>query len=119
MSDYLDAEILAGLRELNSDDPKFIKEFMALFLETAPPRMESLNAAIQSKNAKLIAQEAHALKSSCSSVGAKVMTELCFDLEKMGKANDIALAPDAFQALERAFAAAKADILNLPEMKAA
>jgi HPt (histidine-containing phosphotransfer) domain-containing protein len=55
--------------------------------------LNSLNIAIQANNAAKVRELAHTLKGSCASMGIAGLAGICQDIENMGKANDLALAP--------------------------
>jgi HPt (histidine-containing phosphotransfer) domain-containing protein len=116
----IDAEILQSLRELNTrDEPQFVRDFFILFIKTVPERIDALEKAVKSENSLALFHEAHALKSSCASVGANAMMEICSQLEQMGKKKSVARAPEKFAELKKEYDAVHADILDLPELKAA
>jgi HPt (histidine-containing phosphotransfer) domain-containing protein len=117
MPNALDAEILASLRELNTaEEPTFVKDFMGLFLKTVPVRLEAIRAACDSQNSKVLAQESHALKSSCASVGANQMTALCAELENLGKSQSLQEAPAKLAKLIEEYETTKTEVLQLPEL---
>ncbi len=118
MHETLDTEILKSLRELNTPtEPTFLKDFMMLFLSTVPARIAAISNACETKNAKKILQESHALKSSCLSVGANRMTTVCDELEQNGINNKLENVDQLFAQLNIAYDTTKTAILALPELK--
>lgn len=118
MSKSLDPEILASLRELNSDDdPYFIRNFMDLFIKTVPDRITAIRTAILEEDHINLAREAHALKSNCSSVGANKLRELSLQLEQLGKSNSTNNASTIVESLESEFSRVCNEIRELPEVK--
>jgi signal transduction histidine kinase/CheY-like chemotaxis protein/HPt (histidine-containing phosphotransfer) domain-containing protein len=82
----LDEDVIQSLRELGGeDDPGLLAELAELFLEDAPPRIADLQRALESNDTKLLQETAHALKSSCGNLGALLLSEMCRELEAMGR----------------------------------
>ncbi|WP_016952757.1 Hpt domain-containing protein [Anabaena sp. PCC 7108] len=72
------------------------EEFMQIidsYLEDTPKRLQSLSNAIIQENAKTLQLEAHSLKSSSAIVGAKNLSLLCKQLEKLGRDSNTNDAP--------------------------
>jgi two-component system, sensor histidine kinase and response regulator len=114
----IDAEILASLRELQSDDsPHFLKEYFTAFLEQIPARLETISSAIASGNAKSVAFDAHALKSSCANSGANRLAALCAQLEQLGKSGSLQGAFELAKEVKDEAAKVTAEIRALPELK--
>jgi two-component system sensor histidine kinase/response regulator len=82
----IDPEMMGHLRALRTspDDP-IVSEIIDLFLEDAPPRINDMRRAFEAGDALRMARAAHALKSSCGNMGAARMTELCDELELLGR----------------------------------
>lgn len=85
MHNAIDPEVINGLRELSDGDSALLEELVGLFLEDTPPRLDSLQAALDSGDPEGLEAAAHALKSSCGNIGALVMADLCKELELLGK----------------------------------
>ena len=81
----LDEAVLQSLRALSFGAGDFLREVADLFLVDVPPRLESITAAAQRKDAAELASAAHALKSSAGNIGATRMHALSWKLEQMGK----------------------------------
>ena len=64
-------------------------DLVDLFLVDTPDRMESLNAALESKDAKALEEAAHALKSSCGNLGAMGLSVLFTEIEMKGRQSDL------------------------------
>ncbi|HVE21190.1 MAG TPA: ATP-binding protein [Acidocella sp.] len=71
----LDETIVANLRRLG--DSTFIDELFSDFLIDATDTIESLSAAAAQGNTTVFRNQAHALQSSASNVGARALAELC------------------------------------------
>jgi two-component system, sensor histidine kinase and response regulator len=86
----LDMEVVAALRELGGDDdPELFAEFVTLFLEDTPPRLQALIEGLQSTDANAVRQSAHALKSSTANLGAMGLSELFRAIEVAGREGDL------------------------------
>ncbi len=86
MENVLDAETLKELKESICDN--VITEFVMLidsYLEDSPQRLQALGDAITQDNAKTLRLEAHTLKSSSAIFGAKKFSNLCKQLEDLGR----------------------------------
>lgn len=72
---------------------ELLPELAPMLLEDAPEMLKSLTLAIQAGNGGKVKELAHTLKGSCASMGIIGLAAICQDIENMGKANDLALAP--------------------------
>jgi two-component system, sensor histidine kinase and response regulator len=70
----LDADFIASVR---GSRPQFFIRLLDLFAGYGPVAMEQLVAGREDRNAGVIAQAAHSLKSSSANVGAMYLSELC------------------------------------------
>jgi PAS domain S-box-containing protein len=80
------------------DDLAFVEELLDIFFESAPKRIQGLDAAIRAGNAALVSREAHSLKSSAANFGATAMADLCLALEERAGRGDLS---DACAGLDR------------------
>jgi len=86
----LDHEVIAALRELGGDDdPGLFVELVNLFLDDAPERIRSLRESLDKKDPTMLAQAAHALKSSSANLGAVGLSALFRDIEAAGRDKDL------------------------------
>jgi PAS domain S-box-containing protein len=76
------------LEELVGRDPDVIREFLRAFWISTTKTAAELEAACLNRNAGLIADLAHKLKSPARSVGAMRLAELCDELQRAAKASD-------------------------------
>ena len=83
-------ELRESMGEIAED---LLPELAPMLLEDAPEMLKSLNLAIQAGNPTKVKELAHTLKGSCASMGIVNLAAICQDIENMGKANDLALAP--------------------------
>jgi len=83
----LDPDVVAGLEQLGleSDNPAFIAQLVALFAANAPARFARAAAAVAARDGATLESVAHTLKSNCAMLGANRMAAFCRDLEAMGE----------------------------------
>jgi signal transduction histidine kinase/DNA-binding response OmpR family regulator len=83
----LDGEAFAALKTLCEDeDPQFLLDLIAQFIQDAAARLDTLRAAAAANDATVLERTAHALKSSSAYVGALHMARLCQELQLLGAA---------------------------------
>ena len=84
----LDMEVIQSLRELGGDDdPGLVVELIDLFLSDAPIRMSEVDQGFDNQNFELLERAAHTLKSSSANIGARGLSEICFEIEKKAREN--------------------------------
>lgn len=76
------------LMEIMGDNPEMHYRLLQKFLHRAKEQMAEIAEAKQSQDMLLLANTAHTLKSSASSMGAIKLGEMCNVLEKLGKEGD-------------------------------
>ncbi|MDP9474716.1 MAG: response regulator [Actinomycetota bacterium] len=104
----LDRSALDGLRELSGPgEPDILAELVGLFLEDAPPRLQTLREALAEGDARRVKEISHALKGSSSNMGAARMAEICAQLEDVGATGDLNKTSDLLDRLEKEFAKAR------------
>ena len=86
----IDRGAIRRLHELktSADDP-IVVEILDLFLEDAPERMSEISRAFEAADGEGMGRAAHALKSSCGSIGALRMHALLSEIESMGRRAEI------------------------------
>ena len=88
------SKMLSELQESMGDIAEdLLPELAPMLLEDAPEMLKSLNLAIQAGNAAKVKELAHTLKGSCASMGIVGLAAICQEIENLGKANELALAP--------------------------
>ncbi len=68
---------------------EILDELRNLFLEHAPPMYDSILAAIETRNADVLAKDAHSFKGACATYGAPRLSQVCKILELSAKAGDL------------------------------
>jgi HPt (histidine-containing phosphotransfer) domain-containing protein len=101
MSSSLDPDIILSLRNLEAEsEPGFVAQIYRLFLDGIPQRMDRMKAAMAIDDRKMIASEAHAMKSSAGNIGALKLSQLCQNLEGYARSTDPAGRADSHRLLE-------------------
>ncbi len=82
----IDFDYLRGLEDLNIEgQPDLASELIEFFLQNAPQKIATIEAAMTSDNLVTIQREAHSLKSTCHNVGARRLAMLCAQIEESEK----------------------------------
>jgi CheY-like chemotaxis protein/HPt (histidine-containing phosphotransfer) domain-containing protein len=97
----LDESVLEGLRELG--DSSLLDELVELFVGETPSRLTALRDAVEGEDAEAVEQTAHALKGSCSNMGAWRMANLCAEFQELGRSGDLTPAPELLVQLQAEF----------------
>lgn len=80
-------------------DSELLAEVARLFLMDSPRSMGEIRKAIDEGDAKLLEREAHSLKGSASNFGAQPVVDAALALEQMGRAGNLAAAPEGLNRL--------------------
>ncbi len=96
MTESINFEMVDELRELMEDD---FPELIEIFLDDSDNRVSALKQAIEQSDATAIRDEAHGLKGSCSNLGADKLSDISFELETMGRLEQLLEIDEAFQRL--------------------
>ncbi|MEG3894215.1 MULTISPECIES: response regulator [unclassified Microcoleus] len=82
----IDYHVLENLRELDDEeDPDFLGELIKIYLLDAPQHLETIKEAIFLGDADSLKLASHTLKSSSANLGAVSFSEVCKELEYMGR----------------------------------
>jgi signal transduction histidine kinase/CheY-like chemotaxis protein/HPt (histidine-containing phosphotransfer) domain-containing protein len=110
----IDPSALDELRQLD-EGAEILGELIDIYLEDTPQRLEALAKAVAEGDAVGIREHAHSLKSSCAQLGAAHLSDLCRQLETLGRDGDLgptaslmAEAQAEFPRVQEALAAEKA-----------
>jgi HPt (histidine-containing phosphotransfer) domain-containing protein len=104
----VDVSSLLELRQLQQPGkPDAIARIVSHFLEETSQRLAALHRAIDTADAKLLEQTAHALKGISGTVGANEMLDLAVRLEEFGRSGRTDGAAEVVTALEGAVARAR------------
>ncbi len=86
----INANILQNLREYDDDDDPFVDTLIHDYLADAPQKVEEIKLAIETQDIMRLKEAAHTLKSSSAQLGAMTFSELCKELEYMGRTGMVA-----------------------------
>lgn len=87
------------LEEMTGGDSDFVRELLQEFLNTVPPLMQQIRAAIDAGDSTTLAQAAHTLKGSARSVGAHRLAEAAQVVERAAREHHLETAAEAAQTL--------------------
>jgi len=97
----LDARALANIRALERDGAADVLERMAaLYRENANEEIERMRDAAAAGDAGALERAAHTLKTCSANVGATRLADRCLDLERRGRARDVAGAAALVEGIE-------------------
>ncbi len=100
----LDADVVAGLRELTEHSGQdMMVDLIAMFLRDARTRAAALRQAIEAGDTGVLHTVGHSLKGSCANLGARGMAELCGRLEGLGRDGRLDGAREIVDALDAEF----------------
>ena len=87
-----------ALERLGGDEEMLV-EFLGMLLEQVETMLPEIQQAIAAQNASAVEQLGHSLKGAAASLGAERMRQVAYDLEMIGRSQDLAVAPDALASL--------------------
>ena len=93
----------ATLDAVGSDRKQYLTMLMEIYKQDAPQLVDRIRNAINQSDANDLNMAAHTLKSSSASLGATTLSELCHQLEAMGRDHNIADAAAIIFKVEREF----------------
>ena len=82
MEPALNMDSLAALRDLMGDG---LDDVLRTFVDYMPEQIDSLNSAIDARDAETVFNVAHKMKSSCGSIGAAGLAKLAEEIELIGR----------------------------------
>jgi len=91
-------------------DLELLREIAVLFLDECPRALLEIHQAVAGEDAVKLENAAHSLKGSVANFGASAAVEAAFRLEQMGRARQLAEAPEVLRALEQALAIVCAEL---------
>lgn len=84
----MDASVL---RKIIGDDEASVREFLALFRQTAQRQRAEMHAACARGEGRQTAAVAHKLKSSARSIGAQALADICVEIESAVASGNLAM----------------------------
>ncbi|MDQ6734910.1 MAG: ATP-binding protein, partial [Nitrospirota bacterium] len=86
---HIDHDMLASLRELDSDDdPNFSKKLIRNFLNDTAERVRDMRQAFTMGDVEQVQRDAHRLKGTCGNMAAPYIGKLCGHLEVAAESAD-------------------------------
>ncbi len=97
----MDAEALESFwAKAGAESRSILRELTDLFLKESPMQLKALRLAVEAGDAQTTWQAAHRLKGSGFAFGAVTFTELCLEIEVMGRTNRLSNALFVLDSLE-------------------
>ena len=82
----IDPLALDNIRSLQRPGaPDILQKLVSLYTSTAPGQLSQLSTGLDTRDAKVIEEQAHSLKSSSANLGANKLAALFKELERMGR----------------------------------
>lgn len=113
-NNILDPKAIATLWQMVEDDPEFMSDLVATYLKDAPDLLNQLQVSLDRNATAEFQRAAHTLKSNSASFGANVLSNLCREMETMGKSGDLSDASTTLAQALAEFERVKAALLALP-----
>ena len=109
----VDRTVLDGLRELErAGAPGLVKKVTDLFLQDTPGQLADLRDSLQKGDSVRLVRVAHTLKGSAANLGAREMVRICAELQVLGEAENISIAPSLVADLESQFGPVRDALLS-------
>jgi len=97
----IDLDALNAFRGLQRDGaPDMLHRILGLYLQSSPELIKQIRLSVAGGDAPGLHRAAHSLKSSSAMVGAKYLSELCRELEMLGKSGAVESAGGKLEAFE-------------------
>ena len=115
-SEILSSSVIdpVAIKNLDQINPKLIKRMVNLFtIEEAPVLLQNLRQAIANNDFKEISYNAHTLKGSSNILGAKILGQLCLEVELKGKHSDGIGLPELLNQIEQQYQVACQELTKL------
>lgn len=103
MESILETATLDQLSQDLGGDPEPVRDLIQSYLHEAPLALERVRSALERNNAADLAAAAHSLKSSSAMLGARQVSEIASELERMGRAGKITGASEKFATMNQLF----------------
>ena len=84
-SPAIDPQVLQNLREYDDEDDPFVNILIQDYLADTPQKIAQIQRAIKTQDIQGLKEVSHTLKSSSAQLGAITFSELCKELEYMGR----------------------------------
>ena len=91
-------------------DFELLREVVGLFLEDYPQALDKIREAVSAGDKTNLERQAHSLKGSVSTFGAKGAFEAALTLERQGRSGDLTSVTENLSKLEQALSALKPEL---------
>ena len=91
-------------------DFELLREVVGLFLEDYPQALDKIREAVSAGDKTNLERQAHSLKGSVSTFGAKDAFEAALTLERQGRSGDLTSVAENLSKLEQALVALKPEL---------
>ena len=108
----IDPAAYATLEDVADGDNEFIIELLSQYLQDSALLCEALAPALAAVEGVALERAAHTLKSASANVGAMVLSNLCEDLQCIGRGGDLSEAVVKVPAAEAELARVKIELEN-------
>jgi HPt (histidine-containing phosphotransfer) domain-containing protein len=92
---------------------RLLQKLSRLFLADLPKLVERIKTAFDSRDGEELAKAAHALKGSIGNFGAAKAVEAASEIERLGRAGELASAQEAWVTLESELSAVRRELQGL------
>ena len=99
----LEVAMLEQLSQELGGDPEPVCDLIESYLTEAPVALARVRSAIENGSAVELARAAHSLKSSSAMLGAKSVSAIAVDLEKIGRSGSLTGASERFATMSQLF----------------
>jgi two-component system sensor histidine kinase/response regulator len=110
LSVELDSKVLTQLKNLK---PGLLSRVIDLYVETSPKLLLDMEQAISQKDSNNLYKIAHSLKNSSANLGVTALTELCRDLEVLGREGNLSAAEILVADIKTYYALAKDKLIAI------
>lgn len=107
---HIDQNVLNTLLDSVGGDQEFLKELVETFFEDAPGQFTNLHEGLENGNAEVFRRAAHSLKSNSASFGAMHLSQLCKQLEEIGKSGELLSAAPLIAKAELEYAQVRTEL---------
>jgi len=95
---------MESIQALESNgSPGLMARLIEVYLRSSPELIDQMREGVAGEDAQTIERAAHSLKSSSATLGALELSELCKELERIGREADTDQAAAVFASLELEF----------------
>lgn len=108
MNNVLDHAVLDELLSFADDgDPELLVDLIQMFLEDGPSKVEAVSQGLALGDFEKAERAAHSLKGSSGNLGAKIVQEICEQLQLATRAHELEKSRKLAPMLEQNYAAAE------------